>query len=239
MKHTKKRQYNTEKYDPRKNEPVSYSYLDHWYYSDVLTGKLYAKRDIVLSNKTIKKGTEVGKNKSGYVVVYLPNSTSMKRANINLTLKLGRMIKDNHFADHINSVVNDDRWDNLQELDDYLNMSKQRVILSKRKLPVGVYLTRHGKYLVKFSFKKVVYNLGTYDTIIKAVEVREKKREEIFAEYKKQGLVLDSPTFMFDPNVIEEKPKRPSQKKIKKSIPDSKQNFLSKLFEKTKNLFSW
>lgn len=68
-------------------------------------------------------------------------------------------------VDHINSIRTDNRIENLQLLTRRDNIRKA---YAKRELPLGIYRTRNGRYIARYSIVGKIINLGTYKTIEEA-----------------------------------------------------------------------
>jgi hypothetical protein len=172
----------TEKnYDPIKDFPTSYEYLDHFYFSVPETGKLYAKRDIVMARRTIKKNEEVGNLGSSYVYVYLPNKTTRRRSDINYILKTKQNLDKDVHVDNLDENKLNDSWSNIDI---------RQVYKPNRKYPKGVNPTNSNKFRARFYHKGITYEFGVFLTVEEATKAYQNGKANVLEKLYNQTPIV-------------------------------------------------
>jgi hypothetical protein len=85
--------------------------------------------------------------------------------------------------DHINGESLDDRIENLREATVTQNAWNHKSRRKSSSTPMGVRVTREGKYQARIAVNKKQIAIGTFDTPDLASQAYQQKRKEFFNEY--------------------------------------------------------
>lgn len=120
-----------------------------------------------------------GKNKSYWQI--RANGGTYKRSRVIFFMAHGRW--PTPAVDHINGDSTDDRLSNLRECTQSQNTANSRDKCRITNLPKGVYLTKQGRYMARITKDGATTNLGTFDTIGRAMDVYAAARKEAFGDF--------------------------------------------------------
>lgn len=162
-------------------EPT-FEYINSLFHYDPLEGKVYSKVKRGRNGNDVNVGDEVGrflkrvkrKGDKGTIYCYinlprnLDKTTQERRTKIIFILMTGRTPKEGFIIDHKDGNTINDKWDNLQEIQQSLNCIKAVNRKRKYDLPRNIELTKYGKFKVNIGREKKKIYLGTYNTLNEA-----------------------------------------------------------------------
>ncbi len=141
------------------NEKVLIKYILNNYEYNKLNGKLYYKKKV--ANRVVI-GNEAGNDHhKGYRDIKI-------KGKIYRLHRIIWLIENGNFPkkqiDHINGIKNDNRIENLRDVNNRINCSNRK---SNKKL-IGAYKIKEHKWRSRIRFKKYQVNLGIFKTEIDA-----------------------------------------------------------------------
>lgn len=128
-------------------------------------------------------GKEAGTIRDGYLAIKI-NGVSFKAHRIAWFIVTGNQPKT---IDHINGNGLDNRFCNLRNTSQMRNTQNHGRITNNSGLPCGVRVTKKGRYQARVTCNKIVYHLGTFETISDAEIAYLSRRKELFGEYSRGG----------------------------------------------------
>jgi hypothetical protein len=126
------------------------------------------------------KGLEAGHEQNGYWVIKI-NGKNYRRGRLCFLMEHDRF--PNEMVDHKNGIGTDDRICNIREATYTQNAWNHATRKKTTNLPMGIRLTKNGKYLARITANDKKYSLGAYKTIEEAVNVYQQKRRELYGEF--------------------------------------------------------
>ncbi|QNB14270.1 HNH endonuclease [Paraburkholderia tropica] len=162
---------------------ISYETANEFFHYDAETGAITLKNDVA-TLKT-KQGEQVGsKIASGYIQVYVPEIGSVYAHRLAFLLMTGSWPKN--IVDHINHIPDDNRWENLRDVDYSANNHNSKLRKDNTSGVRGVrYEKRKNRYSATVKHQKKGYWLGYFDTIEEATAA-------LLAKYEELGIYKDN-----------------------------------------------
>lgn len=91
-----------------------------------------------------------------------------------------------NLIDHIDRDRKNNKIDNLREVSYSENSQNQGFYRERRKMHIGVYLLKNGKYRSRITINKKTINLGCYDTEQEAIDSYMKAKNDYHIQPKKE-----------------------------------------------------
>jgi len=156
---------------------ITFEVASQYFSYDPETGHFLVKQQSARSKTPI--GAVAGQQlPKGYIFIHIPLHGRVYAHRLAFLFMTGEWPKN--IVDHLNHIPDDNRWENLRDVDYSGNNHNSKVRKDNTSGVRGVsYSKKRNKYIAQIRHQKITYRLGAFDTLGEAANAVLDKYEEL------------------------------------------------------------